>query len=166
MKLDHVSRVLDNPIRYKDFDQEIHINSLKELKTIIVKGMYTRVIGSLKNLEAQFAEECEVVLESRENEDLELDEKRRETLYSVPGRKFRMNRNEMEFRCCNSGHKLWFTLDGARDFGSFALQKRIEEIEDFIETLQEAALIADLNLLVDERKREEQKAKGERKAKK
>ena len=91
MKLDHVSRVLDNPIRYKDFDQEIHINSLKELKTIIVKRMYTRVIGSLKNLEAQFAEECEVVLESRENEDLELDEKRRETLYSVPGRKFRVN---------------------------------------------------------------------------
>ena len=45
----------------------------------------------------------------------------------------------MEFRCCNSGHQLWFTLDGARDFGSFALQKRIEEVEDFIETPQEAA---------------------------
>ncbi|WOG86518.1 hypothetical protein DCAR_0205729 [Daucus carota subsp. sativus] len=89
----YISRILDKPIRYKNSDQEIHINSLKKLKTIIVKEMYIRVVGSLNNLEAQFAEECEVVLESRENEDPKLDEKRRETLYSVPGRKFRINFN-------------------------------------------------------------------------
>ena len=54
----------------------------------------------------------------------------------------------MEFRCCNSGHQLWFTLDGARYLGSHALKLRIKEIEDFIEYPEEAALFADLNLLV------------------
>ena len=65
----------------------------------------------------------------------------------------------MEFRCCNSGHQLWFTPDGARYFGSQALKLRIKEIEDFIKTLEEASLITDLNHLVDELKREEQKSK-------
>ena len=43
---------------------------------------------------------------------------------------------------------------------------RIEEIEDFVETPEEAALVADLNLLVDELKREEHKVKEERLARK
>ena len=93
------------------------------------------------------------------NEDPKLGEKRRETLYNVHGRKFRVNRNEMEFICCNSGRQLWFTLDGARYLGSHALKLRIEEIEDFfVETPKKAALLADLNLLVDQLKREERKA--------
>ena len=78
MKPNHTFRVLDNPISYKYFYLEIHINSLKKLKTITVKGLCIRVVGSSNNLEAQFAEECEVVLASRENEDPKLDEKRRE----------------------------------------------------------------------------------------
>ncbi|WOG81886.1 hypothetical protein DCAR_0101042 [Daucus carota subsp. sativus] len=103
----------------------------------------------------------------RVNEDPKLGEKRRETLYNVHGRKFRVNRNEMEFICCNSGRQLWFTLDGARYLGSHALKLGIEEIEDFfVETPEKAALLADLNLLVDQLKREEQKAKEERKAQK
>ena len=87
MRPDHIPHVLSNPIRYKNSDQEIPINSLKKLKTIILKEMYIRVVRSLNNLEAQFVEECEVVLEGRENEDPKMDEKR-EALYSVPEKKF------------------------------------------------------------------------------
>ena len=147
-------------------NEETHIKSQRKLKTHIVRGMYIRVIGSLNNLEAQFAEECEAVLASRVNEDSKRVEKRRETLYIISGRKFQINWHEMEFRCCNSVHTLWFTLDGARQFDSHALTLRIEEIEDFVETPLEAALLADLNLLVDELKTEKQKAKEEKKARK
>ena len=88
MRPDHIPHVLSNPIRYKNSDQEIPINSLKKLKTIILKEMYIRVVRSLNNMEAQFVEECEVVLEGRENEDPKMDEKRGEALYSVPEKKF------------------------------------------------------------------------------
>ena len=128
--------------------------------------MYIRVIRSLNILEARFVEECEAVLASRENEDPKLYEKRRETLYDVPRKKFRKSRNEKEFRCCNSGQILWFNIDGARQFSSLALMLRIEEIEDFVETPEEDALVADLNLLVDELKEREQKAKEEMRARK
>ena len=44
--------------------------------------------------------------------------------------------------------------------------QRIEEIEDFVETPEEAALVADLNLLVKELKETERKAREERRARK
>ena len=59
-----------------------------------MKEIYIRVIGSLNNLEAQFAEECEAILTSRENEDTKLDEKKK-TLYGVLGKKLCKNMNEM-----------------------------------------------------------------------
>ena len=65
----------------------------------------------------------------------------------------------MEFICCNSGHILWFNIDGARQLSSHARMLRFEEIEDFVETPEEDALVADLNLLVDELKERERKAK-------
>ena len=68
--------------------EETHVKSLPKLKNRVVREMYSMVIGSLKNLEAQFTEECEAILASRENGYPKLDEKRRETLYSVLRRKF------------------------------------------------------------------------------
>ena len=51
--------------------------------------MYLNVVGSVNELEAMFAQECEFIMASRIDEDPKLDEKRRSTLYAVPGKKFR-----------------------------------------------------------------------------
>ena len=44
--------------------------------------------------------------------------------------------------------------------------QRIEEVEDFIVTPEEVALVADLNQLVEEIKEKEQKANEEKRARK
>ena len=110
--------------------------------------MYLKMVGSLNNLEALFAQECILILASGMDEDPKFDEKRRSTLYVVPGKKYKKKNDEMHFRCCSSGHILWFNVDGAIFFSSFAIKDRIEEVEDVVESAEEAALVADLNQLV------------------
>ena len=103
------------------------------------------------------------------DEDLKLDEKRRSTLYVVPRKKFKKENDQMHFRSCSNKHILWFTINGARSFTSFALMernKRIEEGKDFIEFAEKASLVADLNELVEELVEREQKAKEKRKSQK
>ena len=67
-------------------DLEIHVKSLSTLRTGVIKDMYVRVVGSVNNLEAQFAQECELILASREDEDPKLDEKIRSALYAISGK--------------------------------------------------------------------------------